>query len=408
MSTFRSLPITLQIKTQHDVATPVVLRGTPLPASREKRFSTVVHDQRSVELELVAGESPAALRNLSLGTLIFDQLTTEAGKKPELSILVTVTEQMDIAIQARDIGSDRSVTKEISDAKNILTKEAVEELLKKAIAFKAEDEQFIESIEAIERATSVLERAEQYLSTSKESKNSQDVERFVAALGLALEADDHGTIRTISNDLTDLLNKATDISLVFDSFFNPRQSVDIFRNANQYGRRQKFKPSSNESTRQTPADSDSIQESPARLQIGKIFGGGEFQTDESLCFVIMPFSSSFDLVYTSTIQESVISENLTCLRADEIHGPEVITRDIWISINKARLIVADLTGKNANVFYELGIAHALGKDVILMTQTMDDVPFDLKSIRCIVYTNSNEGRSNATGRLRLAIRSVVK
>jgi nucleoside 2-deoxyribosyltransferase len=60
-------------------------------------------------------------------------------------------------------------------------------------------------------------------------------------------------------------------------------------------------------------------------------------------------------------------------------------QSVWESVNRARLIIADMTERNPNVFYELGIAHTLGKPVIMITQSMDYVPFDLKHLRCIVY-----------------------
>ena len=51
----------------------------------------------------------------------------------------------------------------------------------------------------------------------------------------------------------------------------------------------------------------------------------------------------------------------------------------------AKVLLAELTSKNANVFYELGLAHALGKPVVLVSETMDDVPFDLQQLRVILY-----------------------
>ena len=65
--------------------------------------------------------------------------------------------------------------------------------------------------------------------------------------------------------------------------------------------------------------------------------------------------------------------------------------DIWDAINEAYIIVADVTGRNPNVMYEIGMAHTVGKKVIILTQTMDDVPFDLRHIRCIVYEDSPVG-----------------
>src|SRR5215212_2363683 len=64
-------------------------------------------------------------------------------------------------------------------------------------------------------------------------------------------------------------------------------------------------------------------------------------------------------------------------------------QDVWDSIRRARLVVAELTGRNANVLYELGLAHALGKPAVIITNTIDDVPFDLKDVRCRVYDKDN-------------------
>lgn len=71
-------------------------------------------------------------------------------------------------------------------------------------------------------------------------------------------------------------------------------------------------------------------------------------------------------------------------------------------------MIADLTGKNANVFYEVGVAHALGKEVILITQTMEDVPFDLKALRCIVYSFTPRGMKEMENKLRTTIREIMK
>jgi hypothetical protein len=63
------------------------------------------------------------------------------------------------------------------------------------------------------------------------------------------------------------------------------------------------------------------------------------------------------------------------------------------------LMACDLTGKNGNVFYEAGIAHSLGKDVILITQSADDVPFDLRHLRYIQYLNNGEGLQQLTAKV---------
>jgi len=89
---------------------------------------------------------------------------------------------------------------------------------------------------------------------------------------------------------------------------------------------------------------------------------------------------------------------MRCQRADEKDG-RVVMDDIWEGINKARFVIADLTGKNPNVTYEVGLADVLGKKVILLSQTPDDVPFDFKGIRLITYENSIDGVSKLSEKL---------
>ena len=96
------------------------------------------------------------------------------------------------------------------------------------------------------------------------------------------------------------------------------------------------------------------------------------------------------------------------MRADDIRGTTLITRDIWEKINRARFLIADLSGQNPNVFYEVGLAHALGKDVLLLTQTMTDVPFDLKALRCIVYNYTPRGMKEMEASLKATITALMK
>jgi hypothetical protein len=98
----------------------------------------------------------------------------------------------------------------------------------------------------------------------------------------------------------------------------------------------------------------------------------------------MPFDPTLSNVY-NTIENIVEGYcGLTCVRADKIAKPERITDDIWRSINESRFSIADLTKRNPNVFYEVGLAHALHKPVILITQSQD-IPFDVKEVRNLHY-----------------------
>jgi hypothetical protein len=117
----------------------------------------------------------------------------------------------------------------------------------------------------------------------------------------------------------------------------------------------------------------------------------ELPVEEDLVAVMMPFAAQFDPVY-DTIKAAVADAGMRCHRADDIWVNNHITEDIINLLWRARVVIADLTSKNANVFYETGIAHTLGRDTIQISQTMADVPFDLQTVRTLTYLNNDQGR----------------
>ncbi|MBA0211934.1 hypothetical protein PJ912_27220 [Pectobacterium colocasium] len=115
--------------------------------------------------------------------------------------------------------------------------------------------------------------------------------------------------------------------------------------------------------------------------------------------VMMPFSNSFDAVYSS-IKEMASEMGMACNRADDIWQEHSIIQDIVSLICMSSVVICDLSDKNPNVFYEAGIAHALGKEVILLARHIGDVPFDLRHLRIITYLNNGEGIANMIRQLR--------
>src|SRR5687768_2946466 len=105
------------------------------------------------------------------------------------------------------------------------------------------------------------------------------------------------------------------------------------------------------------------------------------------CFVLMPFSSEFDDIYNLGIKDACKEAGTYCERVDEQIFNESILDRVFNQIAKADVVIADMTGKNPNVFYEVGYAHALGKTTILLTQRTEDIPFDLKHFPHIVYNS---------------------
>lgn len=109
------------------------------------------------------------------------------------------------------------------------------------------------------------------------------------------------------------------------------------------------------------------------------------------CFVIMPFGGAMDRVYQSVYQPAIRAAQLEPVRGDEIYGSGRIMRDVWKAIRAARCMLADLTGRNGNVLYELGIGHTLAKPALIVTAALSDVPFDLRHLRCIEYDKDHPG-----------------
>ena len=104
------------------------------------------------------------------------------------------------------------------------------------------------------------------------------------------------------------------------------------------------------------------------------------------CFVVMPFAPPQGDYYMKIYEPAIQKAGLTPVRADaEIFGAGKIMDQIWAGINESKVLVAELTTRNPNVFYELGLAHALEKPVVLVSSNEDDVPFDLHHIRVIYY-----------------------
>ena len=104
-------------------------------------------------------------------------------------------------------------------------------------------------------------------------------------------------------------------------------------------------------------------------------------------FVLMPFDDSYTDIYKLGIKSACELTDIYCERVDEQVFQETILQRVYNQISKADVIIADMSGRNPNVFYEVGYAHALGKFTILLTNRADDIPFDLKHFQHIVYEN---------------------
>lgn len=111
---------------------------------------------------------------------------------------------------------------------------------------------------------------------------------------------------------------------------------------------------------------------------------GKSQEDKKFTFVLMPFAKEYDEIY-QWIEEVATAQKVKCLRADKEIFIGGIMDKVKENILKAGILIAELSEKNPNVYYELGLAHANNKRVIMLTQTMENIPFDLKHFRMVIY-----------------------
>jgi hypothetical protein len=108
------------------------------------------------------------------------------------------------------------------------------------------------------------------------------------------------------------------------------------------------------------------------------------------CFVMQPFAAPLGDYYEKIYRPAIEKAGLRPVRADaEIFATGKIMDQVWHGINAAKVLVAELTTRNPNVFYELGLAHAMKKPVVLVSAREEDVPFDLQHIRVIYYDMSD-------------------
>jgi hypothetical protein len=103
------------------------------------------------------------------------------------------------------------------------------------------------------------------------------------------------------------------------------------------------------------------------------------------CFVMMPFGHWYDRYYQDIYVPAIRDAGFELVRADELFSTGSVVEQIWDQIEKSKVLLAEVTDKNPNVFYELGLAHAARKPVVFTSGCLEDVPFDLRHLRVIVY-----------------------
>ncbi len=132
------------------------------------------------------------------------------------------------------------------------------------------------------------------------------------------------------------------------------------------------------------------------------------RSERPRAFVAMPFEEPFDTIYREVILPEGERHGLDVVRLDEIAGPGIIFEDIKREISECKVVIAEITAPNQNVFYELGYAHALNKPTILLARRGRELPFDIRSYRVIFYDDSIGGKPEVERNLTKHLRSVLQ
>lgn len=128
--------------------------------------------------------------------------------------------------------------------------------------------------------------------------------------------------------------------------------------------------------------------------------------DSTLVSVMMPLDASFSKVYEA-IQRACQDVGLHCNCADDMWEDSVLIQDIFSLLYRSSIVVVDFSNKNANVMYETGIAHTLGREVVPISQSLDYVPFDLRQHRVLEYLPNNEGLAEMQAKLTKRLKTIV-
>jgi hypothetical protein len=109
---------------------------------------------------------------------------------------------------------------------------------------------------------------------------------------------------------------------------------------------------------------------------------------QASCFLVMPFGQEWSADVHRILAGACDAAGVRPVRGDDLFTPTDILEDIWQGINAADFVMADITGRNPNVLYELGMAHTLAKPVLILSRDARDIPIDLATRRVIVYGQS--------------------
>jgi len=204
---FKVLPLSIGIATVGGIFTPIVLRGTPLPAKRHQTFSTASENQKEVEINIYIGERPIAQKNLELSNLTLSGIPDASKGEPQILLNIEVTRNLSINCEAIEQTTGEKISIN-ADAESIaINEELIKRILHEAEINRAEDQEELRLKELYNKANHLIDHAENILSDKDRIMmyDSISINQVVAELGLSMEDNNIDKIRSQSSKLEGLL-----------------------------------------------------------------------------------------------------------------------------------------------------------------------------------------------------------
>ena len=210
---YKFLPLTMSLGTLGGIATPLIKRGTPLPAKRKQRFSTASENQKAITVLIFLGESKIASKNIALGSFDATGIPEAPRGEAEVEIQFEVDQTCELRVTPTPLKFGKVSSPTTGTFKTALTKETINKMVRQAIDEEQEDQLLAEQVESKNEASQLLIRAEKYLQSQQQygvrSSVDGQIEDIIANLGLALEDDNLGVVRDKYKRLKELIPNTT-------------------------------------------------------------------------------------------------------------------------------------------------------------------------------------------------------
>lgn len=223
------LPLSLRIETLGGVATPLILRYTPLPAKRTQEFSTADDNQESIEIKVLAGESSLAENNKLIGKLTLKDIPKAPRGETRIEVTFEVDNSYKINVSAKEKKNSVMVDSHFDSIHELLTSSEIENLINLAEKNRKQDDDKLKKIEIENHVKKVLFAAEKKVNDP--AFRLKDINKKIADLGKALAENDYELMLQKANELELIVSPFSGFNDVFEQIFGNNLPISSQKSA---------------------------------------------------------------------------------------------------------------------------------------------------------------------------------